>query len=328
VKTDVYLYLSGSLKRADHSLVHIHNETKRHLPIGQIRSLFVFGHIDFDRSVISLLNDHDIPVLFFSYFGRYLGKYLPVRKRTGDDVVRHALFVSDIGNRKMAASKIIRAAAENMLFVLKYYHKKDRIGVQAINGIEACLDAIREEADLERLMLLEADTKRIYYSVFDAIILEKSFVFGSRSMYPPSNAVNAMMSFGYALLYAKLEGDIHRSRLMPELPFVHGLSKAGSALQHDVADLFKPIFIDRLIFSMINKRMITLGHFEQRDNGVFMTRDGMGVMISQLDASMKRTVPIKGKHHSYRGILTREVHEIANMVFEGKSYRPFVMTRW
>ncbi|MDO4466865.1 MAG: CRISPR-associated endonuclease Cas1 [Bacillota bacterium] len=73
---------------------------------------------------------------------------------------------------------------------------------------------------------------------------------------PPENEVNAMMSYGYALLYGILLSILDRSSLFPQISFIHSLSKNCDSLQYDLADIFKPVLVDRLIFRMIRKKQI------------------------------------------------------------------------
>ena len=115
------------------------------------------------------------------------------------------------------------------------------------------------------ILLTEAQIKKTYYHAFDKIIINSEFKFEERSTYPPLNEVNAMMSFGYALLYSRIEGSIIRSRLTIELPFIHGYSKKDSGLHHDIADIFKPILVDRLVFRLINKKIMNKSDFEKTE---------------------------------------------------------------
>ena len=198
---------------------------------------------------------------------------------------------------------------------------------QQIKEIELILNDIYSANDLE-LLLLEARMKRLYYSCFDDIILNKDFSFRERSTFPPQNEVNAMMSFGYAILYGKLESIILLSRLEISLPFVHGHSKPNTGLHHDIADIFKPIFVDRLIFRLINKDVIQQSDFEGRDGGVYLNKTGMKKWITHFEKFMKETIKIGTKSYSKQQLLSREINRIANHVFKNHSYEGYVMTKW
>lgn len=153
-------------------------------------------------------------------------------------------------------------------------------------------------------------------------------MFVERSMFPPKNEVNAMMSYGYAILYGKLESIILRSRLNIDLPFVHGHSKSQTGLHHDIADIFKPIFVDRLIFRLINKGMIDKNDFEYHVDYVYLGTKGMKKWINYFEQYMKETVRVGNKSYNKYQLLSREVNRISNHVFKGDVYQGYYMTRW
>jgi CRISP-associated protein Cas1 len=328
MKTKYYLYHSGKLKRQDHSLVYTYQEKKVFLPIGQIDIIYIFAQIDINQNVIKLLNKHKVMIFFFTFNGQFIGKYLPHQLQSGKHIIAHALFVHDEERRQALAKSIILGSIKNMIFIIKYYQKKKRIKEYVIQNIQSVMKKVSDTHDFRKLLMLEAETKKIYYATFDSIILNTDFHFQSRSFYPPQNEVNALMSFGYAMLYSRLESSIHRSRLSIELPFVHGHSKQNSGLHHDIADIFKPIFVDRLIFQMINKKMVWLEHFENRSNGVYLNKAGMTMFIAQFEDYMKKTIKLGKKHYSYRQLLSKEVHKISRFVHDEQVYKPFVLTRW
>jgi len=214
------------------------------------------------------------------------------------------------------------------LFVLKYYQKKKRLTERNVAHLQSIVMRLSAPNSLKNVLMLEAEAKKVYYDSFDAIIINADFKFIKRSHYPPKNEINALMSFGYAMIYSRLESSIHRSRLSLELPFVHGYSKPNSGLHHDIADIFKPIFVDRLIFQIINKKMIGLKHFEHKNGGIYLNKTGMNIFITCFEEYMKKTIKIGSKYYSFKQLLSKEVHKISRLVHDGKVYKPYVMTRW
>lgn len=299
-----------------------------YIPINQIDILFIFGHIDVNQNVIKLLNEYDVMIFYFTYSGQFIGIYMPIQKHTGDQIIKHAYFVNDDRKRFLVAKEIIMGSIKNMMFIVKYYQKKQRIDEQCQEHLDIALKKLDKILNIAQIMLIEAEAKKAYYQIFDAIILDNNYRFDERSHYPPKNKVNALMSFGYALLYSRIESSIHRSRLVLELPFIHGHSKANSGLQHDIADLFKPIFVDRLIFQMINKHMVHEDHFETKKGGVYLSKIGMASFIDNFDTFMRKTILVNQKYYSKRQLLSKEVHKISAHVHDDKPYKAFVMTRW
>ena len=93
-------------------------------------------------------------------------------------------------------------------------------------------------------MLWRKNAKQIYYKSFNQIIKNNDFKFNKRTVNPPLDYINAIMSYGYAILYGIIENDIYKSNLSISLPFIHGLTRNPDGLQYDIADIFKPVVID------------------------------------------------------------------------------------
>lgn len=105
------------------------------------------------------------------------------------------------------------------------------------------------EADsIEQLMLIEARMREAYFSCFDMIIRADDFSFVKRSRRPPRNEVNAMISFGNTVLYGYISNIIMRTDLDVRIAFLHSANRRPESLNLDIAELFKPVIVDRLIF--------------------------------------------------------------------------------
>ncbi len=152
-------------------------------------------------------------------------------------------------------------------------------------------------------------------------------LFKQRLFYPPLNEINALLSYGYAILYANILSDIDRSPLLPQISYLHSLSKQSDSLQFDLADMMKPIFIDRLILRMINRQQFNKSHFEYKENGVcYLNKDGIKIFLNEYEKLMEKSIKMGERYYSYRNIITREVYKLSNYI-EGKSkyYKPYVM---
>ncbi len=328
LRINYYLFKSGKLQREDQSIVFYSKNRKDFLPLGQMESIYIFSGVDINQQVLILLNEHNVSIFFFTYNGRYIGRYTPNRILTGQNIINHVHFIdNEVATLKLCET-MLEASIKNMLFIARYYQKKRGAKFAFINGLSECLNEIKKIQDSNKFLLLEARAKQLYYEIFDLALLVSDFSFDNRSTQPPLNEFNAIISFGYALLYSRIESSFHRSRLCLELPFQHGYSKKGSGLHHDIADIFKPIMIDRLVLNLINKKVIKIDYFESRNGGVYLTKEGMTRFIEAFDEFMGTTIFVNKKAYTYHQILSREVHAISALINEGKSYKPFILTKW
>ncbi len=326
MKKRIYIYESGTLSRQDNSIVFLSNKGKKsYIPIYQIECIMIFGHCVFNKDLVQLLFMNNISILMFTFNGKYIGSYKPVHDKLGKVVLKQVQYVHDINKRSTYAIEIILSSIKNMSSVLKYYNKK---GIDLTNNI-CQLEEIGRRIKKERnLTIFEARAKQIYYSSFNQIIKNNDFIFEKRVVNPPKDYINAIMSYGYALLYGVIESDIYKSNLCISLPFVHGISRKHDGLQYDIADIFKPVLIDRLIFRLINKKQITKDDFDKTKECVLLNKKGIKKFINEFEEELHSTVKVNSKQKmSYRKLLLREVQKIEKSISEDIKYKGYLM-RW
>lgn len=327
MKKVFYLYKSGELQRKDFSLLlQEKNGNVVYIPVEQINLIVCFGDVNLNKRVLGLLNSYSVSILFFNYYGDYIGRFTPKKYSDGKIIINQ---VNSYHNHKRLyiAKKMIFTEVKNILSLLKYYNKKYHLLEQMIINVDNELNKLDTIESIEELLLLEAIIKKQYYSSFDYIIKNPNFIFKNRSFYPPLNEVNALLSYRYAILYANVLSDIDKSPLLAQISYIHSLSKQSDSLQFDIADMLKPIFIDRLILRMINKNQIKTNYFEYKENGAcYLNKEGIKVFLYEYEKLMQKLIKIGGKYYSYRNIITREVYKLSNYI-EGKTdeYKPYIM---
>lgn len=329
MKKRIYIYESGTLARQDNSLVFIREKDKYkfYLPIYQIELISIYGHCVFNKDLVQILFENNISILMFTFNGRYLGCFSPKRNCLGDILIKQVTIVTDFERKNIYAKEIINSSICNMLSVLKYYNKKGRNLDEYINNIQLLQNKFIDQ-DLKNFSLIyEAKIKMIYYSSFNEIIKNNYFCFKRRTTNPPEDPINALMSYGYAVLYGILENDIHLSNLNISLPFIHGVTRNPGGLQYDIADIFKPVIIDRLIFRMINKRQIDSSYFIYNKDSILLSKQGTRLFLEEFENQLSTTISVNNKKISYRSLLKKEVYKIELSIKNDKKYIGYKM-KW
>lgn len=312
--------------RQDYSLVlKEKNGNIIYVPIEQINLIICFNDIILNKRALGLLNLFSITVFFFNYYGDYIGRYSPKKYSDGKIIINQ---VNSFQNhqRIYISKQIIKAEIKNSLALLKYYDKKYHTLNYLIDKINIIYNEIDEINNIESLLLKEAHAKKLYYSSIDLIIKNPLFIFKKRAYNPPINEVNALLSYGYAILYANILSDIDKSPLLPQISYIHSLTKQSDSLQFDLADILKPIFIDRLILRIINKYQIKIENFDHLSNACYLNKSGVKIFLEEYDKLMMKSIKIGNKYYSYRNIITREVYNLANYIAgKSKEYKPYIM---
>ncbi|WP_281243876.1 CRISPR-associated endonuclease Cas1 [Alteribacillus iranensis] len=107
----------------------------------------------------------------------------------------------------------------------------------------------------------EGRIRQSYYDAFTAILPE-DFAYKGRSKQPPNDPLNALISFGNSMMYRGVLSEIYRTQLDPTISYLHEPSTKRFSLSLDLAEIFKPLIVDPLIFSLVNRKALTLKHFD------------------------------------------------------------------
>ncbi|WP_242968621.1 CRISPR-associated endonuclease Cas1 [Sulfobacillus sp. hq2] len=169
------------------------------------------------------------------------------------------------------ARAFVQGAAANILRVLRYYGNRGKEMAHPIDEIAKLEQRTDLVATIPELMAIEGNIREHYYQAFDAILEGSGFVFGTRTRRPPANQLNALISFGNSLMYTSVMGEIYKTHLDPRLGYLHTSNQRRFSLNLDVAEIFKPIVVDRLIFTLVGKKVITLKDFNKNQGGIMMS---------------------------------------------------------
>ena len=158
-------------------------------------------------------------------------------------------------------------------------------------------------------------------------ILPESFNFDKRVKRPPENMINALISFGNSMLYSTVLSEIYNTQLNPTISYLHEPSERRFSLALDLSEIFKPILVDRLIFYLVNKRMLGEDDFEKDLNYCLLNDKGRKIFIKKYDERLKKTI----KHRelkrkvSYKRLIRLESYKLIKHLLGSKEYKPFVM---
>ncbi len=325
MKKIFYLYKSGTLKRKDNSLCLQSKNTVDYIPIEQTDMIICFGEISFNKRVLSLLNAYHIPILFYNFHGKYIGSFVPKEHKNGKILFTQANAYQNEETRSYIAHAFWQGSFHNMISVMKYYKKKGHPLEKQIEIVSQCEETIKKEASINKGLLIEARAKKAYYECFDIILDHEPFVFEKRVVHPPNNEINAMLSYGYALLYGIFIGTLETSSLCTEISFIHSIEKGTDTLQFDLADIIKPVIVDRLVLRLIRKHQVTPLHFLYLPSGAcYLNKDGVELFVREFDKVLESRISYQGRSYSYRSLINKEVYRLEEFLHgKTKKLKPF-----
>lgn len=261
---------------------------RRALPVEQIGAIFAYGQVSITSGVISFLAKHKIPVHFFGHYGHYKSTLLPKETLlSGEMHVQQAAHYIDPDKRMVIARAFVSGAAQNILKNLVYY--QDRGLDREITAIRNALGEIGLCKTTTELMAVEGGIRSTYYTTFNRI-LGGRFPFEVRTKRPPRNPMNAMISFGNSLMYGIVINAIYHTQLDQTISFLHEPSVRRFSLALDIAEIFKPFLVDRVIFKLVNKNMISPDDFEVELNSCLLNDNGRRLFLAEFNSRLDTTI--------------------------------------
>ena len=319
LRKNYYILSEGILKRKENTLYFVNNKGKKPIPINKIYSIYAYGQITFSSQVMSLLAKKGIPIHFFNYYGFYNGSYYPRETLlSGDLLVRQAEYYLNQSKRLELVKLFVEGAANNILKVLSYYKIE--------NDVNEILKELTKTNKITEIMNVEGRIRSEYYSKFDEILPEE-FKMEGRSRQPPKNMINSLISFGNSMMYSTVLTEIYNTQLNPTISYLHEPFERRFSLSLDLSEIFKPIFVDRLIFYLVNKRMITKKDFNQDLNCCLLNDSGRNKFIKEYNKRLEKTIKHKdlNKKVSYQRLIRLEAYKLKKHILGIKKYNPFVI---
>ena len=169
---DYYIFNGGRVSRSQNTIEILSKDnTKKSIPVMDIRALHIFGQCDFNSALVSFLNTKGITVHFYNYYGNYVGSYYPREKiLSGLVTVKQAQHYLDDQKRLYLASEFIKTATHNMLANLRHYKSKKKDVSEHINKIQVLRQQIPQCKKIEELMGIEGNCRNVYYDSFDSFL--------------------------------------------------------------------------------------------------------------------------------------------------------------
>lgn len=328
MKGKIFVFTNGELKRKQNT-IYFEGEggIKKFIPIENTNEIHIFGEVSFNKEILEFLSQNEIILHFYNYYGYYVGSFYPREHyNSGFMILKQAEFYLDNTKRLNLAKKFVLGATANIEKVLNYYNSRGISLDDIILKIKSLSNSLKNFNQIEPLMAIEGNIREVYYNSFDRIVNDENFSMDERSKRPPKNRMNALISFGNSLLYTTVLSEIYKTHLDPRIGYLHSTNFRRFTLNLDVAEVFKPIIVDRVIFYLLNKQMIKPSDFDQRLGGLYLKEGGRKTFIEKFEERLNTTIKHRkiGKEVSYRRLIRLELYKLEKHLINEEEYEPFI----
>lgn len=275
-ESDRYLSLDG-----ENVVVSAEGKEIGRVPLHNLEAIVTFGYAGASPALMCACAEHDISISFLSPSGKFLASVSG--KVRGNVLLRKKQYlVSENDSESMQfARNMLCGKLYNTIWVLERA-KRDhplQVNCEKLQSASAQikrylqeLSYCRKEAEMRGKEGVAAST---YFSVFDELILQQKqdFAFHGRTRRPPLDYVNALLSFSYTLLTGMMTSALESVGLDPCVGFFHGDRPGRYSLALDMMEELRPVFADRFVLTLINKRIVTAKDFDTKENGAVLLSD-------------------------------------------------------
>lgn len=326
MKSVKYLTSQGELKRKDHSLIFRNDRGHVYIPIEGVKEIYCLNEVSLNSKLFDLLSKAGITVHFFNYYQHYSGTFYPK-----EGLVSGKLKIKQVeafqSIRLPIAKAIVKGIANNTYYVLYHYY------THGSKELKPLLDWLRKEVPelldkeitIQQVLFIEGSIWKRFYDSFQ-YFLPEDFLFNKRVRRPPDNPMNALISFGNSLLYAKTISQIYRTHLDQSISFLHEPSEGRFSLSLDLCEVFKPIIVFRTIFECVNNRKLQVGkHFDKKLNYCLLNDSGKKVFIQSFEERLNKVFvhPKLKRKVSYHTAIKLDAYKLIKCIVEGEVFEPF-----
>lgn len=314
--------------------VEVDRVVKAKVPMHHLVSVVCFPKVNLSGEAMAGCADRGVTVVWIGHNGRFLARVegapgftATLRRsqyRAADDPVRALALAHGFVGGKIANSRtLLRRAGrtrEGDTAALDLAAERLRtLGERITDGTASDLDALRG---------IEGEAAARYFAVFDAMLGSDRFRFEKRTRRPPENPVNAMLSFGYALLTADCVSALNTAGLDPAVGYLHPERSARPALALDLMEELRAPWIDRMVLAMVRRGQVSDEDFESMPTGEVRMRDEARKRFLIEYQTRKReevTHPLTGQSGSWALVPFVQARLLARAIRGEGEYVPFVL---
>lgn len=268
------------------------------VPLLNLDEVVSFGYRGISPALMDACMKRRIMVSFLSPTGKFLARLQGGVQGNVFLRERQYLNLQDNNFRMHIARNCILAKIYNSRSVIERIRRDHNLSIDnskltdASEKLKGCIRKINAINEPDTLRAVESEAARVYYSVFNNMILNREeFEFHGRSRRPPMDSVNAMLSFAYSLLAGLVTGSLESAGLDPYIGCLHVERSGRPALSLDLMEELRPVLADRFVLSLINRRMVKCSDFVTGEGGaVRMTDQFRKKFLSEWQTKKKESI--------------------------------------
>jgi CRISPR-associated protein Cas1 len=317
------------------------------IPLLKVEQVVVLGDSTVTTPALLALLEQNADVCFCDFWGRFQGRLAPAVSK--NVFVRAAQFRSHEAYRQRVAlaARFVRGKLHNQRTLLLRSNRSlpDHTAAETVAAAAETIGRLIGEVDqleieeegpldpahpqlesaLGTLQGLEGAGAAAFFRGFGTL-LKPTFPFAGRHRRPPTDPVNALLSFGYTLLMNHVLSAVQIVGFDPYIGYLHSQGYGKPALALDLMEEMRTPIVDSVVLTVINKQILHPKHFEEQLGVYQLTPSGRKLFLQQFEGRLNTEIqhPVFGYKATYRRCLELQARLLAKFLLgEIPRYRPF-----
>lgn len=274
----LYITRQGSYlhKERETLVIKLGDEKLAQFPSLSIGNILCFGQVSMSPFLMGYCADEGIGVAFFTEYGRFLARVKG--RKNGNVFLRRAQYRwADCSEKSVTVARLFVAAKiANSRAVLQRElrnHGENLQLIEAVKRLKNSLRRVQHAMSVPEIMGIEGEAASSYFFVFNQLLRGADFSFNGRIRRPPTDPVNALLSFVYSLITQECVSALYGVGLDPFVGLLHQDRPGRPSLALDLLEEFRAPWADRLVLTVINRKQIQAKDFVAEASGAMRLKD-------------------------------------------------------
>lgn len=318
------LYLTGHgtslAKKQECFIVKKEGEILKQIPAIHVDQILLLGYIQLTTQIMHYCLKKGIAIYFLSSSGHYQGAL--------DNHDTHPIHLHKEQYKKaennqyclQLSQQIIKGKLNNSKLYLKRLARSqtqyaDQLQ-QAVQALSRYIAQIETTENLDQLRGIEGIAARTYFQTL-TLIVEAKWNFTGRNKMPPTDPINALLSYGYTLLFHNTYSFIKAAGLNPHIGFLHTPRRGHPALASDLMEEFRALIIDAVVFNLVLNNKLSPQDFQQKEGmACFLSDSARKLLIQSIETKFNTAIthPITGNKIDYRRCIEHQTKQLASLM--------------
>ncbi|EFH90013.1 type I-D CRISPR-associated endonuclease Cas1d [Ktedonobacter racemifer] len=308
---------------------------KRRIPLIKVENVVVMGEVTLTSSALHMLLEKNIEIHFLNRLGQFKGRLSP--ELTKNSLLRMAqhrahnepqqraeiarrFVVGKLSNQRTMLRRQQRRQSTDT-FIISIDRMSDIIQKLLLLSPEEEIAPTRVSGDngisgtqLESILGFEGAGSALYFHCFSDMLVEpESWSFHGRVKRPPTDPVNALLSYGYALLTSQVSSAVQQVGFDPYIGYLHSSFYGRPALALDIMEEFRPIIVDSVVLSLLNRHMLTPKDFQEELGTYRLKKEPRKLFLTKFEERLNEEIthPIFGYKTKYRRCIELQARLLA-----------------